>query len=155
MTSATIENPPRNSNRNRTFLTIALHNADGAERKKFTISEKIFFLIIIASALIAGVNDEIDKWGRRDKIESLRPTMEVLANQGQDSASLWMIEHYWSTNQQRLAPLLAKGNAEAMFRQGVALMRAGDKESARHWIERAAAAGDAKAIATMAVYWPK
>lgn len=148
MTTATLESPPRSGNR--TIFTVIVHNKDGSDRKKHSISEsgllKVFLTVAAVWFAISVGGDELGKWEKRDGADALKPKMEVLANQGQDAAALWMMKHYWASNKQRLAPLAAKGNPEAMLQQGIIQLQSGDKASGMGWIEKAAAVGNADAI---------
>lgn len=148
MTTATLKDPRRSIHR--TIFTVISHDKDGRERKSHSIKESTLiksFLVVAGVWFAVSVGgDELEKWAKRDKADSLKPKMEALANQGQDAASLWMMKHYWSSNQQRLAPLAAKGNPEAMLQQGILQLRSGDKASGMGWIEKAAAVGNADAI---------
>lgn len=147
MTTATLESPRRSENR--TVFTITIHGKDGDDvqysMKKFSLLKIAATVAAIWIALSVG-GDELRKWEKRDSADSLKPKMEALADQGQDEASLWMMRHYWATNKQRLAPLAAKGNAEAMFQQGLVQLYSGDKDAGMRWIEKSAAVGYVDAI---------
>lgn len=71
----------------------------------------------------------------------LRPTMEMLASQGQEQASLWLVRNYFYENQQRLNVLVKNENPEAMFYKGLISMREGHKAEANTFIKKAAEKG--------------
>lgn len=148
MTTATLERSPQSGNR--TVFTITSYGKDGNEQKKYSIKKSGVIKVGLAAVavwLLASVgSDELGKWAKREDADSLKPKMEALANQDQDEAALWMMKHYWAANKQRLAPLAAKGNPEAMFQQGLLQMRSGDKGGGIRWVEKSAAVGYVEAI---------
>ena len=152
MTNAAIESPPRSGNR--TVFTIFCYDKHGIEKRKFLVTDngivKCAGAALAIWLLLSFGGDELAKREKREKVDSLRPTMEALANQGQDEASLWKAKHYWQTNKQRVTALAAKGVPEAMLMQGAVQIQNGDKEGGVHWIEKSAAAGNADAIAYIA-----
>lgn len=148
MTNARIESPSRNGNR--TVFEIACFAKDGSQTRKFVVSN---YAVIKTLAICLGFfwaceigGDELNKWAEREKADCLRPTMEQLANNGQDEAALWLAKKYPKTEMQRVASLAEKGIPEAMLYQGFNLIRAGDKNSGKQWIEKSAAAGNARAV---------
>lgn len=86
----------------------------------------------------------LGKWAMQEKADSLRPTMEALAKNGQDEASLWLAKNYPETEAYRVAPFGARMRSYALPRFQ-AMARAGDKNGAMLWIEKSADAGNEKA----------
>lgn len=148
MTNATIKSPPRNGSQ--TAFEIAFFAKDGSQKRKLVVTNNtVVKTLAIALALWGACEiggDELGKWVEREKADALRPTMEQLANNGQDEAALWLAKKYPKSEIQRVAALAEKGIPEAMLYQGFNLIRAGDKNSGKHWIEKSAAAGNATAV---------
>ena len=148
MTNATIESPSRNGNQ--TAFEIACFAKDGSQTRKFVVTKNAVVKTLAIGLAIWGAceigGDELGKWAEREKADSLRPTMEQLANSGQDEAAQWLAKKYPKSEIQRVAALAEKGMPEAMLYQGFNMIRAGDKNSGKHWIEKSAAAGNATAV---------
>lgn len=148
MTNATIESPSRNGDQ--TVFEIACFAKDGRRTRTIVLTKKTVFragvigLFMWLAYTIGG--DELGKWAQRDKADSLRPAMEQLANNGQDEAALWLAKNYPKTEIHRVAPLAEKGIPEAMLYQGFNVIRTGDKNGGKQWIEKSAAAGNATAV---------
>ena len=148
MNNAVIESPSRNGNQK--VFEIACFDRDGSQTRKFVVSKKTVIKILAIGLAILGLSeiggDVVGKWAMQEKADSLRPTMEALAKNGQDEASLWLAKNYPETEAYRVAPLADKGMPEAMLYQGFNLARAGDKNGAMLWIEKSADAGNEKAV---------
>jgi hypothetical protein len=131
-------------------MTFIVHERDGTEKKRIVLTSNGLLKGFIGAILIAAFFNigipELEQWAKQQGSDALRPTMEALANDGKDEASLWLAKHYIKENEQRLADLAARGNAEAMYMQGLLLARQGDKEGGKRLMEQSAAKGFAPAV---------
>jgi|GEM_PF-4967684 len=147
MNVATMDTAPRSGK----ALTITEHRANGLDRT-YVVTRRALLtglgVVVVGFLLFGPFMDAVSKKYHREEFEAMRPKMELLAGQGQDEAALWLSQHYFEENKQRLAALAAKGNAEAMFMQGVRMRMAkdGSDAAAMALIERAAAMGYAPAM---------
>jgi len=145
----TLESPPR-SGHAATMMKLTTFAPDGSEKGQVTFNiNRLVFRVGLAVLAWVFLPEGVKTLERRQHLEEaaeLRPVMEKLASEGKVAASLWLVENYFDENKQRLAQLAADGNPEAMFQQGLGLLRSGDKEGGMRWLEKSAAAGYAPAI---------
>lgn len=117
----TLESPPRSGHA--TVMTFIFHNPDGSERKRLIVTPKAllvaFVITVLGAAVMLNGPNELERMLHRQEAAELRPTMEQLASEGKEAASLWLVKNYFPENKQRMADLVASGNAEAMYVQGM------------------------------------
>lgn len=132
---------------NQKIFTVICHINEKPREYSITANGFIKSLMVALAIWMAFpyMEDGVVQWDKQRKADSLRPKMEMLADQGKNDASLWLIRTYWESNKHRLAPLVAKGIPEAMFVQGLTQLKS-DKTGAMRWIEKAADSGYVDAI---------
>jgi hypothetical protein len=131
-------------------MTVVVHHRDGSEKNRIPVTKKA---VVVGMAMLflgfIALTDgpaQLEQMQRRNDAAELRPTMEKLADDGNEAASLWLVKNYFSENKLRLAQLAAQGNVEAMYVQGRLKIASRHVDEGQRLIAAAAAKGYAPAI---------
>ena len=131
-------------------MTVVVHHRDGSEKSRIAVTKKA---VVVGMAMLflgfVALTDgpaQLEQMQRRNNAAELRPTMEKLADDGNEAASLWLVKNYFSENKTRLAQLAAHGNVEAMYVQGRLEIASRHVDEGQRLIAAAAAKGYAPAI---------
>lgn len=134
---------------NNVVLTIVSHRSSGDVVRKITNKGLLkVYLVAIGMMLLVGPGlSAMRSYAKQYDLDTRRPRMETLANAGKDTASLWLVQHYFKENQYRLPALVQKKYPEAMYYQGLFNIHKGsDKDSGINLVKEAAAQGFVPAI---------
>lgn len=130
-------------------ITIRGRKGDQTTTISSLAAKRIFVLGSVLAVIWITVNIAED-WSRHRQSSDMRARMQALADAGKDDAVLWIAKHSVKREdtraRDRLAALANKGNAEAVFVQGVLRIWDGDKVAGLQLVQRAANEGVPDAV---------